>query len=61
MSEKPPTKMVKLASGGLVTLKVSVDFFKLSKADRTFVLDLIATLEEYEGAWNPVADDEENE
>lgn len=40
-------KMVKIRSGGSVTLTVSVDFFELSMSDRDFVLSLMDQMRGY--------------
>ena len=40
--------MVKLNSGGLVTLSITADLFQLSGEDRGFVFELIDTLRGYE-------------
>jgi hypothetical protein len=48
----PPTgtgRTVELRSGGTLTVSASMDVFKLSPADRTFVFSLIDKLAEYEG------------
>jgi hypothetical protein len=39
---------VTLKSGGTLTVTASMDVFKLSPADRTFVFSLIDKLSEYE-------------
>lgn len=47
-------KVLQLASGGgSVTLAYSVDLFSLSPTDRSFVIELITKLEEYEAAHPP--------
>jgi len=42
------TRVVKLKSGGTLTVLASLDLFSLSPADRTFVFELIDRLEQYE-------------
>lgn len=56
-------RIVKLASGGTLTLTASVGFMKLPKADREFVFGLVDQLDEYEAkhaktAVNADADDD---
>jgi hypothetical protein len=58
LSPPPPpngstTRSVTLGSGGTVTMSVSVDLFRLSDADRRFVLDLVDKMKNYDG--NPPA------
>jgi hypothetical protein len=49
VSQSEDTQEVALDSGGVVSLKVSVDLFRLSDRDRSFVFDLIDRLRSYEG------------
>lgn len=42
------SRVVSLKSGGQLTLAASIDLFKMSPADRTFVFNLIDKLDEYE-------------
>jgi hypothetical protein len=42
------TRVVKLKSGGTLTVLASLDLFSLSPTDRTFVFELIDRLEKYE-------------
>lgn len=41
-------KVVELASGGTVTLRVSVDLLSLTEADRRFVFELVDTMNNYD-------------
>jgi hypothetical protein len=41
-------RVVSLKSGGTLTLSASIDLFKMSSSDRTFVFGLIDKLDEYE-------------
>jgi hypothetical protein len=43
------TRMVKLKSGGTLTLSATADFLSLIPSDRKFVFELIDKLDEYEG------------
>jgi hypothetical protein len=47
------TYSVELASGGSVSVVVSVNLFTLTKADRKFVIDLVDALREYNGGDSP--------
>lgn len=48
VSPRGPARVVTLKSGGTLTVSATLDVFKLSAADRTFVFGLIDKLEEYE-------------
>ncbi len=50
------TYSVNLASGGSVSVVVSVNLFQLTKADRKFVIDLVDAMKEY-GADSPDGED----
>jgi len=53
-------RVLKLASGGTLTVSASVGFMKLAKADRDFVFGLIDQLDDYESK-NPNDPDDEDD
>lgn len=48
------SRIVRLASGGILTVSVSLDVLRLTTTDRNFVFDLIDKLDEYEKKNTPV-------